>query len=185
VGCAEFPSVAAVSYSDLEGGLSDIYIDTGEAGEEDDSIVDWDEEHNIASDPLFGDEQEEEDQYHLQSTYGRWKPSTESWVTDQADSPCLDAGDGDPLAEPEPAGFLINMGAYGGTVEASKSKQWRLDGDVNNNCQVDISDLIAIRNVLNEDPSSGDNWKADVNEDGNINILDLIYSRNRLGESCD
>ena len=61
--------------------------------------------------------------YHLKSQYGRWYPNTESWVVDDVTSPCIDAGDpNSPVGdEPEPNGGRINMGAYGGTAEASKS----------------------------------------------------------------
>ncbi len=55
---------------------------------------------------------------------------TSSWVSDDATSPCIDAGDpaSELLDEPrtapgDPAGPVINqridMGAYGGTAEAS------------------------------------------------------------------
>ena len=54
-------------------------------------------------------------------------------------------------------------------------------GDADHSLDVDILDLIFIRNRLNEDPASGDNWSADVNNDGAINILDLIYARSTLG----
>jgi internalin A len=61
--------------------------------------------------------------YHLQSEAGRWDPETETWVQDQATSPCIDAGD--PAApigpEPTPNGAVINLGAYGGTPQASIS----------------------------------------------------------------
>jgi hypothetical protein len=44
-------------------------------------------------------------------------------MTDQMTSPCVDAGN--PLDsignEPTPNGDIVNMGAYGGTAEASKS----------------------------------------------------------------
>ncbi len=59
--------------------------------------------------------------YHLRSEAGRWDPQTQSWVQDGMTSPCIDAGD--PLAplgdEPEPHGDIINLGAYGGTAQAS------------------------------------------------------------------
>jgi len=44
-------------------------------------------------------------------------------VIDGITSPCIDAGDpSSPVEdEPEPNGGRINMGAYGGTAEASKS----------------------------------------------------------------
>ena len=54
------------------------------------------------------------------------------------------------------------------------------DPDANGDGRVNILDMILVRNRLNQDPFSGDNWKADVNRDGRINILDLFYVRNRL-----
>ena len=61
--------------------------------------------------------------YHLKSQTGRWDPNSGSWVIDNITSPCIDAGDpNSPVAfEPNPNGGIINMGAYGGTAEASKS----------------------------------------------------------------
>jgi hypothetical protein len=77
---------------------------------------------NIDSDPLFvspggGD-------YHLQSPLGSYRSWSGGWGTDSGYSPCIDAGDPqDPVAaEPLTNGKRINMGAYGGTIEASKSK---------------------------------------------------------------
>ena len=78
-------------------------------------------EGNIDIDPLFADP--ENGDYHLKSQGGRWNPNTQSWVIDDVTSPCIDAGDPNmPVGdEPEPNGGIINMGAYGGTAEASKS----------------------------------------------------------------
>jgi L-ascorbate metabolism protein UlaG (beta-lactamase superfamily) len=61
--------------------------------------------------------------YHLKSEAGRWDPVTERWIVDDVTSPCIDAGDpNSPVSdEPEPNGGIINMGAYGGTAEASMS----------------------------------------------------------------
>jgi len=61
--------------------------------------------------------------YHLKSQAGRWDPVSQSWIQDDVTSPCIDAGDpNNPIGhEPFPNGGIINMGAYGGTVEASKS----------------------------------------------------------------
>jgi hypothetical protein len=58
------------------------------------------------------------------------------WVQDEVSSPCLDAGDpnSDWTAKPWPNGKRINMGAYGGTSQASKSgniADLNLDGKVN------------------------------------------------------
>ena len=59
--------------------------------------------------------------YHLQSRKGRWMST--GWVRDGAHSHCIDAGYrrtpvGD---EPAPNGNRINLGAYGGTAQASLS----------------------------------------------------------------
>ncbi len=58
---------------------------------------------------------------HLQSEAGRWDGTM--WLLDNVTSPCIDAGD--PACnysnEPMPNGGRVNMGAYGNTIEASKS----------------------------------------------------------------
>jgi hypothetical protein len=61
--------------------------------------------------------------YHLVSKTGRWDAAQRSWVTDSATSPCIDAGDPQSpvLDEPAPNGNRVNLGAYGGTSQASKS----------------------------------------------------------------
>jgi len=60
---------------------------------------------------------------HLRSQAGRYDPQTGSWVADTLTSRCIDAGypDSEIGEEPNPNGGRINMGAYGGTAEASKS----------------------------------------------------------------
>jgi len=76
---------------------------------------------NIDADPLFADTTDSN--YHLMSQSGRWNPTSQSWIQDQVSSPCIDAGDpnSDFGLEPEPNGSVINIGAYGGTAQASKS----------------------------------------------------------------
>jgi len=99
----------------------------------------WPGEGNINIDPCFvelgywddpcntpGDTWDDiwiEGDYHLKSQAGRWDANNESWVQDDVTSPCIDAGD--PMSpigpEPFPNGGRVNMGTYGGTIEASKS----------------------------------------------------------------
>jgi Disaggregatase related/Protein of unknown function (DUF1565) len=87
--------------------------------------------------------------YHLQSKAGRWDPNSASWVQDDVTSPCIDAGDpNSPIGyEPFPNGGVINIGAYGGTAEASKSYfgappcEAIIAGDINGDCRVDFADL--------------------------------------------
>jgi len=56
-------------------------------------------------------------------------------------------------------------------------------GDVNEDCIVDLRDLVFVRNRLfSEDPGDA---AADVNKDGFINLEDLIIVRNNLGATCE
>ncbi|MBN1509667.1 MAG: right-handed parallel beta-helix repeat-containing protein, partial [Sedimentisphaerales bacterium] len=59
--------------------------------------------------------------YHLMSETGRWEPTSQTWIADEFTSSCIDAGDPDSpwLNEPEPNGEWINLGAFGGTTQAS------------------------------------------------------------------
>ena len=61
--------------------------------------------------------------YHLSSAKGRFRPDHMDWVSDEKNSPCIDAGDpASPVGdEPTPNGGRVNLGAYGGTSQASRS----------------------------------------------------------------
>jgi hypothetical protein len=120
-------STASLSYCDIQGGISDVcYLD---------SNVIWGD-GNIDIDPCFVSFEPNIApnlwDLHLQSKYGRWESDTRSWVTDSNTSPCVDAGDpnSDWTAEPWPNGKRINIGAYGGTHQASKNGN-PADFDVN------------------------------------------------------
>jgi hypothetical protein len=108
----------AVSFTDVQGG--------------------WPGEGNIDAEPCFAepgywnqngtpdnanDDFWVQGDYHLRSQTGRWNPASQSWVQDVLTSPCIDAGNpaSDWTAEPAPNGGRINMGAYGGTPQASLS----------------------------------------------------------------
>lgn len=90
--------------------------------------------------------------YHLISQAGRWNPKSQTWVRDDVTSPCIDAGN--PMSpigyEPFPNGGRDNMGAYGGTVEASKSYfgepvcETIVAGDINGDCKVNFKDFAII-----------------------------------------
>ena len=118
-GLAQIEGEVIVSYSDVQGG--------------------WPGQGNIDADPLFvrlghwtGGFGEGEDpgglgfwvngDYHLQSRAGRWDLVGKNWVQDVVTSPCIDAGDpaADCSAESMPNGGRLNMGAHGGTPQASK-----------------------------------------------------------------
>ncbi len=101
---------------DIEGGRSKVYVHSDTRCLQ----LNWGT-NNIDADPLFADPANSD--YHLKSQVGRWESGSGSWVIDEVTSPCIDAGDpNSPVGdEPEPNGGRINMGAYGGTAEASKS----------------------------------------------------------------
>jgi len=102
---------------------------------------------NIVADPCFANV--DANDFHLKSQAGRWDPNTSTWVVDSNTSPCIDAGD--PMSpiglEPFPNGGIINMGAYGGTTEASKSYFGKppceviMAGDINGDCEVNFKDF--------------------------------------------
>jgi len=118
---------ASVTYCDVQGG--------------------WPGTSNLDADPYFAAPRSSD--YHLKSQAGRWDTNSQSWVKDGVTSPCIDAGD--PMLpighEPFPNGGIINMGAYGGTAEASKSYFGELvcevivAGDIDGDCKVDFADF--------------------------------------------
>jgi hypothetical protein len=104
-------------------------------------------EGNMDTDPRFADPQNGD--YRLKSQAGHWDSVSQSWVPDDITSPCIDAGD--PISpigqELFPTGGFVNMGAYGGTAQASKTYFGNelcdaiMAGDINGDCQVDRIDL--------------------------------------------
>jgi hypothetical protein len=101
-------------------------------------------------------------------------------------SPCIDAGDpnGSIGWEPFPNGGVINMGAYGGTAEASKSPVitcWETAecvaqpiGDATCDGYVSFGDLGYLKATFFS-AKGDDNYVccADFNHDDKINFLDL------------
>ena len=114
-------SNASISYSDIENGWTEMV-------------------NNADADPCFASFDPHDDpnlwDFHLQSAYGRWDANSQTWVTDSNTSACIDTGDpnSDWGDEPWPNGKRINMGAYGGTSQASKNgnpADFGIDGFVN------------------------------------------------------
>gem|GEM_PF-542526 len=103
-----------IEYSDIEGG--------------------WEGVGNMMVDPLFarlgrwsyvadGGMVWEAGDYHLRSAGGRWDSDLGAWVVDGVSSGCIDGGDpGSGVGfEGWPNGGRVNLGAYGGTTQASRS----------------------------------------------------------------
>ena len=137
-------SGAQITFSDIQGG--------------------WLGEGNINDDPCFAqpgywddngtpdtdhDDFWVDGDYHLKSQAGRWDANEGRWTKDEETSLCIDAGDpASPIGlEPFPNGGIINMGAYGGTAEASKSYfgepvcETIVAGDINGDCTVNLKDF--------------------------------------------
>jgi hypothetical protein len=137
-------SPAEITFSDIQGG--------------------WEGQGNINVDPCFAqpgrwddngtpdtdhDDSWVDGDYHLKSQAGRWDANEGRWTIDEVTSHCIDAGD--PMSpigyEPFPNGGIVNMGAYGGTAEASKSYFGKppcktiVAGDINGDCAVNFKDF--------------------------------------------
>ena len=151
-----FYGTISFQYSSVQGGEEAIYKQYEQCD------VRW-MEGNIETEPLFvnigywdpnGTHEDTNDDfwiegdYHLKSQAGRFDPNTQTWIQDDVTSPCIDAGDPNSQIgyEPFPNGGYINMGAYGGTSEASKSYFGKpvcetiIAGDINGDCKVDELD---------------------------------------------
>jgi predicted outer membrane repeat protein len=100
-GRASPPSSPTVIYNNVKGGFPD--------------------EGNIDVEPMFADA--DNGDYHLKSQAGRWDPAAQNWVIDDTSSLCIDAGNPNDSVGLErfPNGARVNMGAYGGTPQASLS----------------------------------------------------------------
>ncbi len=118
------------------------------------------------ADPCSGD-------YHLKSQAGRWDPNSESWVTDSVTSLAIDTGDpnADWTAELWPHGKRINMGAYGGTPQASMSLSDAGNiADLDNDDSVNYADLMLLT----------DKWlyqevllSEDLDRNGEVDLTDF------------
>ena len=130
---------------------------------------------NIDIDPQFADLAN--DDYHLKSQAGRFDPNSGEWVIDDVTSPCIDAGDPNtsPGNEPFPNGGIVNMGAYGGRGQASKSYfDESLVVDVNDSDNggekaLEQGQILIV--TLESNPTTGYSWE--MVEDPNL-ILEQI-----------
>jgi hypothetical protein len=133
-------SHVTVKYCDVEGGQGGVSVSGTH------STVTWGQ-GNIDVDPVFADPRVAD--FHLKSQAAHWNSAAESWLPDDVTSPCIDAGDpSSPIGlEPFPNGGRVNMGAHGGTAEASKAYfgepvcETIVAGDINGDCKVDFKDF--------------------------------------------
>ncbi len=158
-GSFEGSSAPVVRFSDVEGGF---------AGE-----------GNINADPLFADAAGGD--YHLRSRAGRWDANSPCWVGDGVTSPCIDAGDpnSDWTEELWPHGRQINMGAYGGTRQASMSESDSGNiADLDNDDEVDLVDFTMFTGCW---LSSECLLAEDLNRDGVVDFRDFgVFANNNV-----
>jgi len=131
-----------VTYSNVEGQTAPYGIGCIDADPNFALAGYWDDK---ATPGVWQDDEWVEGDYHLKSRAGRWNEGSQNWQLDEVTSPCVDAGD--PVdsvgQEPYPNGDRINMGAYGGTLYASKTGICTAfpAGDVNGDCMTNLEDL--------------------------------------------
>ena len=138
------PLSLAVSYSNIRGGPSAVWNEGG-------APVDWGL-GNIDAEPYFVNVNNTD--YRLKSRGWRWDAQRKTWTWDTVTSRCIDAGDpGAPLRDEllfvpvDPTGYWgvnlrVNMGAYGGTAEASIPPHgWAVRTDYSNDGIANFTDF--------------------------------------------
>jgi parallel beta-helix repeat protein len=119
---------------------------------------------SMSAGPLFADPNNGD--YHLKSQAGRWDSNSQIRVIDNVTSPCIDAGDPNSSVgyEPEPSGGVINMGAYGGSIEASMTYyDVSLLVDVNEDddgglIELETGQVLVV--TLESNPTTGYRWEV-------------------------
>jgi len=146
-------------------------------------IQEWSSEGigNISINPLFIDPNNRD--YHLKSQGWRWDSERKRWDYDSVTSRCIDSGNpGSPLEDellsvPDDPNNIwgknirIDMGAYGGTKEASMPPHdWALLADLTNDGIVNLKDFAAQAQywMINKNKQPGD-----FNRNGIVDIDDL------------
>ena len=122
-------------------------------------------------DPTGGD-------FHLRSAIGRFDAGSNTWVMDSQMSPSIDAGDlsGCWMAELYPHGRRGNLGAFGGTPQASLSgSAFGYRADLNHDGRVEWLDLIDYALQWSQDnPLS----PANLNRADSVNLADFVLLKN-------
>ncbi len=119
----------------------------------------WPGEGNINKDPMFVNPNRRPYDLHLLST-----------------SPCINAGDpfADYSQEPAPNGARINIGAYGGTDEATSSDILRpVPSDADADLEVNLVDFAILANNWGLEGTSIQNKKADADNNNIVDTRDL------------
>jgi len=182
-------STVWVDYSDVQGGEADVYVEPGD-------VLHWGY-GNIDVDPCFveagywdpnGTPEDANDDfwvdgdYHLKSEGWYWNTDANQWDWDEVTSRCIDAGNPGSLLGDEALtldvdplnrfgqNLRINMGAYGGTTEASMPPYyWALLADLNNDGTVSFVDVgHYVQYWLDADSE----LPADLDRNGTVDLTD-------------
>ena len=191
-------------------GVDDAGIRSSEAVVEYSNVMGgYEGEGNIDVEPMFADVANGD--YHLESAAGRWDPNSGGWVYDGVTSGCIDGGapggywddvtphdphDSNYVNDPSddiwvvevdwcgeywPHGGRINMGAYGGTGEASMSlSSVGSAGDLDCDGAVWFYDFGLFagqwglqNSEARSQKSEGPPWRGDLDRDGLVGLADL------------
>ena len=102
-----------------------------------------------------------------------------------AEGTYLITGDGDGTIIADWNGVVMHYEQPGHVIiglDAEQGGIFSLAADLNDDCQVNESDLLAMRCMLGQRGSPG--MRGDLNGDGVVNILDLIVLHGRMGKMC-
>jgi hypothetical protein len=189
------PPSLTISYSDINDGASDIYVGSGCTLNWGPGNIDADpcfiepgywadsNDPNIIVEPNDPNAVWLDGDYHLKSAGWRWDTQRKVWTWDDVTSRCIDAGNpGSALADellsvPDDPNnewghnLRINMGAFGGTAEASiPPYDWALLSDATNDGISDLDDLDVLSSLW---MNTGDQLYADFNRDEIVDLFDF------------
>jgi probable HAF family extracellular repeat protein/predicted outer membrane repeat protein len=178
-----FSGTPVVTYSDVQGGFIGVgNINANPCFVSPGYWVDADDP-NIPVEPDDPNAVWVDGDYHLKSAGWYWDRVRRRWDYDEVTSRCIDAGNpGSPLRgelltiPPDPhhiwgRNLRINMGAYGGTPQASMPPYgWALLADITNDGIVDGRDYA---HQAKDWLTIGPGQPSDLNKNGIVNIRDL------------
>jgi cyclophilin family peptidyl-prolyl cis-trans isomerase len=156
-------STLAVSYSDVRGGQTGIYKESG-------CSANWGI-GNLDINPSFVDAANND--YHLQSRQRQWKDAN-GWMQGTRTSVCIDAGNpgsGLGYESDQPTNVRIDMGSYGGTTKASIAPtDWRLRADIDNDGATNGVDFAWFAHFWK---NHGSEIAADLDRNGIVDMTDV------------
>jgi predicted outer membrane repeat protein len=200
------PPSLTISYSDIHNGAIGAYIQSGCTLNWGPGNIDADpcfvelgywadvNDPNIIVEPNDPNAVWLDGDYHLKSAGWRWDTKRKVWTWDDVTSRCIDAGNpGSPLGDellsiPDDPNnewghnLRTNMGAFGGTAEASiPPYDWALLSDLTNDGISDLDDLDILSSLW---MNTGEQLYADFNRDEIVDLFDFaLLAQNWLTQT--